>query len=433
MVQLHADCERRLVEVVAASLSVAQFNGRGYLATPFDLFDAGDRALPKPVVQQLSPSVSETPFSTFALGHLLTLTQAGERWEGDDTRPVTSLAALSDPAAAARTFVEVFKTLPWRYCFVLETGLTLPKREGVTVEYAVNDRIRLFQPGSDIHDRYPRDSNAGKAVTLMDLLLERAVSRSPEWNAERVYCAAEVDGYAHWLTTRTSHNAQQLLRSLVGMMAGSNLVSLQTRPRGSAGREASMFCYLASPAGWTPSERQLLDSDHADCLERLRWDGFFETFSASPDNALALMAKWLGLGFTAGEPEITLQRCCQWFFDSHCGENQLLQFVQGTVALEILLGDKEASDIVGIGELIANRCAYLLGDTHARRRELIAEFKRIYDTRSHIVHRGKSFLSEDERFQLERLRWLCGCLISKELLTLNHAGQTKSANGAKRL
>jgi hypothetical protein len=82
----------------------------------------------------------------------------------------------------------------------------------------------------------------------------------------------------------------------------------------------------------------------------------------------------------------------QWLLDSYVGKNELLSFVQTTVALEILLGEKAKSDIIGIGELLRNRCAYLIGKSHSQREEILEDFERIYDVRSKIVHRGKSWL-----------------------------------------
>jgi hypothetical protein len=87
----------------------------------------------------------------------------------------------------------------------------------------------------------------------------------------------------------------------------------------------------------------------------------------------------------------------RWLLDSWGGKNELLSFVQATVALEILLGDKDVSDLLGVGALLRNRCAYLVGKTHKERAEILGDFKKIYDIRSKIVHRGKDRLKENER------------------------------------
>src|SRR5207247_8863093 len=83
-----------------------------------------------------------------------------------------------------------------------------------------------------------------------------------------------------------------------------------------------------------------------------------------------------------------LLRAAQWLFDSYAATNPLLAFVQATTSLEILLGDKGLSDLMGLGALLANRCAFLIGRSRSQRDKIMAEFNRIYDTRSKIVHVG---------------------------------------------
>ena len=86
-------------------------------------------------------------------------------------------------------------------------------------------------------------------------------------------------------------------------------------------------------------------------------------------------------------------RAAQWYFDSLAGDNEFLQFVQAMVALEILIGGtKEENARVGIGELMRNRIAYLIGRSIEERRVIMRTFDAIYDVRSSIVHAGHSRL-----------------------------------------
>jgi hypothetical protein len=105
----------------------------------------------------------------------------------------------------------------------------------------------------------------------------------------------------------------------------------------------------------------------------------------------------------------------KWLFDSYCGNNELLSFIQTTVSLEILLGEKSVSDLMGLGELLRNRCAYLIGNTHSQREEILDDFKKIYDIRSKIVHRGKSQLSRHERGLFHKLQWMTNRVIQEEI------------------
>jgi len=101
----------------------------------------------------------------------------------------------------------------------------------------------------------------------------------------------------------------------------------------------------------------------------------------------------------------------QWFFDSHATRDGLLAFVQAMVVLEIILGDKKVSDEIGLGALMRNRCAYLIGTSNSERSELLELFSKIYHVRSQIVHSEKHRLTLDERSLFSRLRWMCRRII----------------------
>ncbi len=113
-----------------------------------------------------------------------------------------------------------------------------------------------------------------------------------------------------------------------------------------------------------------------------------------------------------------LLRAAQWLFDSYAATNPLLEFVQATTSLEILLGDKEFSDLIGLGALLANRCAFLIGRSRSQRDKIMADFNRIYDTRSKIVHRGHPRLSPTEEDDLFMLRWMCARVVQEEMKLL---------------
>jgi len=108
----------------------------------------------------------------------------------------------------------------------------------------------------------------------------------------------------------------------------------------------------------------------------------------------------------------------QWFFDSYCGVNELLSFVQTAVVMEILLGDKTVSDLMGLGELLRNRCAYLISETHEERTKILRDFQLIYHVRSSIVHAGKKRLNIEERVLFSKLQWLCRRVIQEEVRLL---------------
>lgn len=116
----------------------------------------------------------------------------------------------------------------------------------------------------------------------------------------------------------------------------------------------------------------------------------------------------------------------QWLFDSYSGRNELLSFVQTVVVMEILLGEKAVSDLLGLGELLRNRCAYLVSKSHKQREEILSEFKEIYDLRSRIVHRGKAKLTLNEKSLFSKLQWMCRRVIQEEVNLLKQDLSAKS-------
>jgi hypothetical protein len=85
------------------------------------------------------------------------------------------------------------------------------------------------------------------------------------------------------------------------------------------------------------------------------------------------------------------------------------------VVLEVLLGDKATSDVIGLGQLLRNRCAYLIGKSHEERHTLLRDFDEIYAVRSQIVHRGKAKLNFKERLLNSKLRDICNRVIQREV------------------
>ncbi|MBN9277161.1 MAG: hypothetical protein J0I57_05940, partial [Hyphomicrobium sp.] len=119
--------------------------------------------------------------------------------------------------------------------------------------------------------------------------------------------------------------------------------------------------------------------------------------------------------FAGLEKAETILLGAQWLFDSYSSRDELLSFVQAMVVLEILLGDKNASDKIGLGSLLRNRCAYLIGNSQEERTNILQDFNKIYSVRSQIVHAGKHRLTLEERSLFRRLQWMCRRVIDKEV------------------
>nr|WP_267965982.1 HEPN domain-containing protein [Halomonas aerodenitrificans] len=120
---------------------------------------------------------------------------------------------------------------------------------------------------------------------------------------------------------------------------------------------------------------------------------------------------------------------CQWLYESYCSRSELLSFVQTTVVIEILLGEKSSSDQIGLGVLLRNRCAYLIGSSQSERDAILKDFQDIYDVRSKIVHGGKSRMNINEKRLLSKLQWMCRRVIQEEVKLLSEDAKKLAGSG----
>lgn len=98
----------------------------------------------------------------------------------------------------------------------------------------------------------------------------------------------------------------------------------------------------------------------------------------------------------------SLKNAMEWAFDSRMNtSDDTLSFVQLTVALEAVLGIDLVGDESkkgGVTERLADRCAYLIGNTFDERKKIRAEFVVFYDIRSTLIHgRSKRLKTNDSK------------------------------------
>lgn len=103
--------------------------------------------------------------------------------------------------------------------------------------------------------------------------------------------------------------------------------------------------------------------------------------------------------FRCNQPR--LKTAAIWLLRSRMSAKGMDQVLETTIALEVLLGDRQLSDKVGLTRLMSNRCAYALAASTKDRDEIQEFFERFYGLRSKIVHTGR-FDETDENEGLVR-------------------------------
>jgi Apea-like HEPN len=168
-----------------------------------------------------------------------------------------------------------------------------------------------------------------------------------------------------------------------------------------------------SDQSWRFEGQQNLSDYRSRALDSLEREQFEQDFDIKGFTNYTLSQ--MRAVFSGGPKADPIILASEWFFDSYTGHDELLGYVQAMVVLEILLGDKAVSDEIGLGRLLSNRCAYLIGKTQEERAAILSDFDQIYMVRSQIVHRGKSRLTHDERVLFWKLQRLCHRVIKEEI------------------
>jgi hypothetical protein len=422
--QLHEQCKVRLVEVLTKALAEVQAeNGMFIDRSTAGVIVAGDAILPRTgkLHEKLLSYIDDFPLTEFVIQTL-----GRELWELDRyDRERTSvmlpeIEGYTDTAQLAARLVGSFNSLPWTY------ELTFPLPEHIStlvpstvMELPLASNVRLVRPSDEFtklfslkteHERRQERLRGGTLIALM--------TGPPEWDNQSLYLQILAEGFVgQYGGTATATGAERLVRAFCGLGIAERLFDFKHRYSQSAVKSYYYAHRRAEDGTWIPESRIEVEDATARGLQGIELhtlDGRLDSDEKKYGWAFHRLRN-IAIALSAGPKAEQIILASQWLFDSYTSRDLLLSFVQSMVVLEILLGDKKTSDIIGIGELMRNRFAYLIGTNQQERTALMDEFNKIYYVRSQIVHSGKHRLTLEERMLFSRLRWMCQRLIDKEL------------------
>ncbi len=419
---LHRDCIRRLREVVATAIPSIEVS-RGAILTPasLTLLRSADDVLPQSgtIHERLMNFVSDTPASTFIYHRLnRAVLGLGLAWKGDAPRvqPLQSIPAFRNPTAVSKRIVDEFASLPWNYSIALAmpkalADLITPEGRVITL----SERMILVAPNDAYQAAYPVPSEDNTSTQWS--VYRFVPDGTTKGNA---YLKLEATGFisSHG-TTATLETVQSTMKEFAGLGIALGLFAPPehlddlTEPR--------LVVHRRDDEKWVFDCELHWEAHQSLVLAELELDPAFDDLSPDEFTAVHLQHELQRIAAVFSSTRTQrIRRATQWLFDSICEHDLPLAFVKAAVVMEVLLGEKAASDVVGLSELLANRLAFLVGPTPDERDQLILRFKEVYAVRSRIVHEGKSTLSTREREQLEELRGMCCRVIKRELSLLGH-------------
>lgn len=297
--------------------------------------------------------------------------------------PLTAWEGFADGKAAAERLLSSLQTLPWQYELLGWTPLTCEGDEVITLS-------------DDFHLVSFSDKSAAKyEVGPIDVVDADVFSRSYPERVEsgRFYLCGQFEGYIREFepTEQASVYCDALL-GVLGLLCCDVTLAINPFYYGGPPPAIPVMMYRVSGTRELIGYRWLTAEQTA-AVQRLALtaDG-----KARPSARAAAIAPAFG--------HVPTRSAARWLHESYFGSNGLMQVVQATIALEIIFGERKESRQTGLSSLLANRLAYLIGNSPREREQIIDHFKELYDFRSAIVHAGAATLGDAEQAALAALQ-----------------------------
>lgn len=415
-INLHDECKVRLKEQLSLVLAEARLKNLLFI-DPSSLYEVRNiKSIPKngDIREKLESYISENPLFDFIYESL-----SKKVYEDSNCNPdhpdelLTFLDDYKDLSLLSDGLINELDTLPWEYIFTFNLGPFFT--EYVAQEITkISPDIRLLKANGELTKRFPFSSEVFHRNGY--LLGGGLWGLSPvEWEKDSLYVQINVNGFVgRYVTTTQESQAVDMFKSFIGLMIAMEVFKVGgSYPSGVV---KNKFYVHKKTSNWVADDSKELSEDVSKAISNLQLDDWVGSFESDEKirNFVTRRLELISKVFSKEEAE-RLRIAGQWLFDSYCGNNELLSFVQATIAIEVLLGEKAVSDVIGLGELLSNRCAYLIGNTHSKRKSILYEFKKIYDIRSRVVHRGKSRLDLYEKGLFYKLQEMNNKVIQKEV------------------
>gem|GEM_PF-3613614 len=328
-------------------------------------------------------------------------------------QPLTQLPFVANPITYARKLIGTLEGLPYRY----QLTAALPGTFSHKLINFVPDHVSLpsgiiIAKGSALSPDFPVHSPHSAVDTDLfhDWFADEQVDRAIR--DDRLYFSMPLLGYAVPSSSSVvGRHFEDHIKAFFGAAMATNLMSY-----GSDG-DSSKLPYIMIHDKQT---REILatESLEDEILERnylCSSKSFIERDKSVINSAYRTALGRIGTIFNDHIDCRRLFAACIWYYRAKTNRRPLDALLQATISIEVMLGDRKSAEGVGLTNLLASRCAYLLGRSSAHRAEIEEKFRRVYELRSQIVHEGRHTLKLADSDTVKLGNSLCAAIISREL------------------
>lgn len=425
-IKLHKECKKRLIQKIAEQLPSITVRNKLFIDPKSALlFQLAESVPPErgKIKEELEKYISESPVSNFLYEYLSEKLYENQKYDSElSETKLVDLDGYQEPVKIAHRLINALESLPWEYMLTIKFENEFSKLFSKNFsEYKLSDSLKIISPDDNFSKTFPLKSGVEardrfvSGSSLLDIL------QTPEWDKNAAYLQITTKGFiGPYGVTRPLDDAISTLKKFCGLGIALRLFGVNYRYKNTPFR-AKFLIHQKDGESWVIKHLYELDSSISETLVDLiipSLNGKLDTQSEKV-NWIKYILPSIKTVFSNPEKAKRILLGAQWLFDSYCGRNELLSFIQVIIVLEILLGGvKTNSHGIGLGKLLGNRCAYLIGSNDEQRKELIEDFEKSYDIRSKIVHQGRNWLSLHERALFSKLQWMCCRVIQEEVKLL---------------
>jgi hypothetical protein len=307
---------------------------------------------------------------------------------------------FSDPLSVAKALCATIESLPWQYQILLRGPTALARKlKGISFNVKVSNQLSLVSA-----DQISEDLPFSHDVEQIDswLRARSSSSRQPQHlDEEHIYFVYRASGFVdERINSKLVRAASDEVRSFFGACIAMDILW----------GDYFEFDYTPDEVGSVVFVHRMDNGPELASLEVADTDvqraTQFDT-SSSTDNKLGsgvpieeILSTVKKISDSSESPR--LSTASAWLLRTHLSSADIDRVLESTITMEVLLGDREASDRVGLSKLMANRCAYSLATSQNERKNIMDFFVKFYKLRSDIVHTGKFNPSELEKGIVDR-------------------------------
>lgn len=437
MARMHTEAKASLIKFLNEKLPLIRLSGGSFLDTDsvYELFGI-DKLLNKnkDYSANLEQYIGESPLFRFLSETIYFDVSDTLKYDRTSNGPLCETPSFSPVNEYAESLIKRFEELPWSYTFSFPlpdvfAGF-IPDGEN---EYVLSHTVRIVRVNEQFNEEFPLISPVELRNERLNptSLLGIMSTRAPEWKASIAF-QTQVKGFVGLYDQSSAYTvASDRFRSFLGLMLALKAIKLSSSyiPHEA---KVSLLIHQRFTTGWQIMRRDKLDDEISRVYNRMEINDLAGNI-VEIDAKSKAMRYWIRSCVPAMQDGGDCERvrlAAGWLFDSMSNSKSLLSFVQAMTTLEILLGEKDDGDEIGLGATIRNRCAFLIAESYEDRKFISNELKKIYRVRSNILHKGKDRLTTSEYGMLNLLRYLCGRAISKELRMLDTQMVNSAAQAA---